>query len=156
MPSRLVSEWRTNHGTNDETIASIGGGGQGLTRKVQARDGSGLVAVLKTLKQARDPDRRGRMHREAEALRTLSHSGIPGLLDSNTAAFKDKTPLYMVIDFVDGPTLGKLVEQGLFSLEDAVGLTFASRRYRCLLPRTLVRPPRHQARQHHHARRLEE
>jgi len=114
MPDPWTTRW--------EVIESIGGGGQGLTKRVRSKQ-DGSVAVLKVLKQQRDPDRRGRMHREAEALRTLSHPGIPKLLDSNTAEFGGTTPLYMVIDLIDGPTLEKQVEQGRFTLEEAIALT---------------------------------
>jgi hypothetical protein len=108
--------------TRWEVVESIGGGGQGVTKKVRSRH-DGAVAVLKVLKQQRDADRRGRMHRESEALRTLSHPGIPKLLDSNTSEFAGTTPLYMVIDLIDGPTLEKQVEHGVFTMPEAIALT---------------------------------
>ena len=102
---------------------NLGSGGQGKTSLVRSRL-DGTVAVMKRLKQQQDPERRKRMHREAEALRTLSHPGVPKLIDSNTSEFDGTVPLFIVVDYIEGPTLETFVEEhGRLDLADAVTLT---------------------------------
>src|SRR5436190_22454108 len=87
-----------------EELGRIGKGGNATTTRVRSkRDGS--MGALKLLHQDGDPARRRRMHREAEALRTLQHPGIPKLLDSNTAEFESADHLFMVIELIEGATL---------------------------------------------------
>jgi eukaryotic-like serine/threonine-protein kinase len=104
-----------------ETGVLSEGGGQGKIFFV-ARTGdlSGKDRfALKELKSQKDPERRARMHREVAALQTLDHSGIPRFIDSNAEQFKDlSVPLFLVTDYVDGPTLeqysqGTPVDPGL-------------------------------------------
>jgi eukaryotic-like serine/threonine-protein kinase len=104
-----------------DVVKSLGEGGQGTTSVVHSKlDGS--KAVLKILKKQNDRDRRRRMHREAEALRTLSHPAIPKLRDSNTGEFEGTTPLFMVIEYIEGPTLEEQVKRDRYSIDSTVAL----------------------------------
>lgn len=105
-----------------EILGALGEGGQGKAHRVRSR-ADGAIAVLKELKQQRDTERRARMHREAETLRTLSHPGIPKLIDSNTIAFESAVPLFMVVEFIPGPTLAEEVAQKAYTLADAIDLS---------------------------------
>lgn len=89
----------------------IGGGGQGNTYHATRRT-DGHRGVLKTLKNQTDPERRARMHREATALETCAHPGIPRLLDSNTDRYTEpEVLLFIVLEHVEGATLGQVVEE---------------------------------------------
>ncbi|AJY24960.1 kinase domain protein [Burkholderia ambifaria AMMD] len=65
------------------------GGGQGEAWPV-ARTGD--VAFLKVLKSQNDPERRARMYREAVALSTYKHPGIPFLIWTRLAAARRGCP----------------------------------------------------------------
>ena len=87
-------------------------GGQGKVTFVEREPARGNDErfVLKVLKSQKDPDRRGRMHREVAALQSLEHAGIPRYVDSNASQFKDlDVPLFLVSEFIPGPTLEKYV-----------------------------------------------
>ncbi|NEP08561.1 MAG: hypothetical protein F6K25_06090 [Okeania sp. SIO2G4] len=70
---------------NWEIIKRIGSGGQGQTFSVKRRKDvfPSNQYVLKKLNNQKDNERRGRMYREVAALKTLNHSGIPKIFDSN-------------------------------------------------------------------------
>lgn len=108
-----------------EIVKSIGGGGQGDTSIVKAKDStfSPQSFVLKTLKNQKDPERRRRMHREVAALSTLDYPGIPRLIESNSAQFDSDVPLYMVSEFIEGKTLYQILESSSsMEFADAVNL----------------------------------
>lgn len=60
------------------------------------------------------------MHREAAALETLDVPGVPKLLDNNTAEWRGDTPLFVVMEFVDGPTLDAKIREGAMTLDAAL------------------------------------
>ena len=98
-------------------------GGQGYTYRAVCKVGS-VAGVLKELRNNRSPTSRARMHREAanlQVLNTVHGAVVPKLLDHNTALHIDgKTKLYLVTEFIDGPTLQDFVSNhGPQSLEDA-------------------------------------
>jgi serine/threonine-protein kinase len=101
------------------------GGGQADVKIVVPRGkAEGQQHFLKILRQQNDPSRRSRMFREISAYRTLEHSGIPKLFDSNADAYDDLTyKLYLVTEYVPGPTLQLMVaRQGRLSARSAVDL----------------------------------
>jgi len=59
------------------------------------------------------------MHREVTALQTLDHPGIPKLLDSNSSEFDSESVLYLIMEYIEGPTLAEVVGNGTLSLTDA-------------------------------------
>lgn len=97
-------------------------GGQGATKVVRSKTDD-RVGVLKVLHKDKDPDRRRRMHREAEALRTLSHAGVARLYDSNTMNFEGTTRLFIVTEYIPGSTVAAAVLRKRFSLDEAVVIT---------------------------------
>lgn len=114
---------------NWKEVRPLGGGGQGTTKVVVHKSESPSVEkVLKILNRQNDPERRRRMHREAVALRTLSHKGIPKHFEDNTAHFDDEAyKLYLICEFVAGIDLEKRIRPDETSrtpllLQDAVAL----------------------------------
>ena len=110
-------------GVWDEVGCLSEGGGQGkvvLVERTAAR-GNGERFVLKVLKSQNDPDRRGRMHREVAALEILEHARIPKCVESNAVQFKDlAVPLFLVTEFIPGPTLEKYVKGKPVDPESAI------------------------------------
>ncbi len=108
---------------NWEKGENIGSGGQGKTCLVKPRNDLYPPGqyVIKFLNKPNDKERRARMHREVTALSTLSHSGIPKVIDSNTICYEDsKTKLYFVSEFIQGKTLDKAIKKNTMNLVDAV------------------------------------
>lgn len=92
----------------------LGKGGQGITYKAVSKVDPSKTGVLKTLKNGKDERSRGRMHREVAALAVLSNltKFVPGVLDHNTESFKEpNTELYLVMEYIDGPTLNEFVDE---------------------------------------------
>jgi serine/threonine protein kinase len=93
----------------------LGTGGQGLTHLATRKSDPSAQAVLKTLKNNKDAQARGRMHREVASLEVLSSAGgsVPRVFDHNTEHYKDpSTELFVAMEYVPGPTLRELVERG--------------------------------------------
>lgn len=96
------AEWR-----NPE---SIGGGGQGTTRKATHFE-TGQLACIKTLNKQKEEERRSRFFREATAYDTCQHRGVPKLIQSNALHHAViAMNLYIATEFVPGPTLSKHIE----------------------------------------------
>ena len=108
-----------------EVVKQLGRGGQGTTWLVKHRFGQQPMSVLKLLVQQDDPERRARMRREASALQTLSHEGIPKYIECNTDQFKSDARLFLVLEYVDGPTLEKRIKARSMTLAEAVAMTQA-------------------------------
>ena len=83
-------------------------GGQGTVRKVKSHDGR-TSGGLKELHLAAlgQTERRFRFQQEANSLLALEgDAGTPRLLDTNSELWGDKdVPLYLVMEWVEGPTL---------------------------------------------------
>jgi len=96
---------------------------QSLVRIVRSR-GDNKLAVLKTLKDFRNTDRRYRLTKEVLALEKLrDNKGIPAVLDHNAAEVADKNiPLFLVIEHVNGVTLANRFDEPL-GLEESLALT---------------------------------
>lgn len=95
-------------------------GGQGIVRKVFSRDGrtNGGLKCLHSAALAQT-ERRFRFQQEANSLLALEGDlGTPKLLDTNSDQWNRKgTPLYLVLEWVPGPTL---TQAGRQSLTDAL------------------------------------
>ncbi len=70
--------WTDNWNVEHE----IEGGAQAAVKKVKHKK-TGLVAFLKILNRQTNTERRSRFFREAGAYATVSHAGIPSLIESN-------------------------------------------------------------------------
>ena len=106
-------------------IRQLGRGGHGVTFLVESVSKPSNTYVLKELKEnhTRDPERRERMHREAQALQRLNHPRLPKIIESNTDAFAEvEVPLFFVMDHIDGQTLEERVARSPLQPEEAINL----------------------------------
>jgi serine/threonine protein kinase len=84
-------------------------GGQGTVVQVRHRC-SGRIGALKTLhsQHLNSRERRYRMQQEVFLLNLLDAKGVPRVLSDNVEAWESTgTPLYAVVEWVDGPTLDR-------------------------------------------------
>jgi serine/threonine protein kinase len=82
-------------------------GGQGTVVQVRHRE-NGRLGALKTLHSEHlySRERRYRMQQEIALLNLLDANGVPRVLSHNMEAWESTgTPLYAVVEWVDGPTL---------------------------------------------------
>ena len=79
-----------------------------------AREPSGRRVAIKVLLQAGSALREERFRREAQALAALHHPGIVRLLRADL----DHTPPCLVMEFVEGESLDRLLESGSLSLDE--------------------------------------
>ncbi len=121
--AQRIKPWMDNWVAVDGLSASGGQGKVVLVERAVAR-GNGERFVLKVLIKQKDQDRRGRMHREVAALQILEHVGIPKCVDSNAVQFKDlDVPLFLVTEFIPGPTLESYVTGKPVDPETAIACT---------------------------------
>jgi serine/threonine protein kinase len=112
-------------------INPLSGGGQGDTILVKSLSNEATRAVLKLLKphKTQDTKSRGRMAQEVMNLKILRNAGgqVPQVLDGNTDKFEvQNIPLYFVMEFVEGDTLAKSVQDnGGLSVDKAVGVALS-------------------------------
>ena len=102
-----------------EILSPLGKGGMGEVWR--ARDTKlGREVAIKTLPEefARDAERLARFEREAKLLASLNHPNIAaiyGLEESDGTRF-------LVLELVEGPTLGDRIKQGAVSVEESLNL----------------------------------
>jgi serine/threonine protein kinase len=105
----------------------LGKGGQGLTHLVTSKKDSTVQAAVKILKNNKDSQARGRMHREVASLEVLSSAGgsVPRVLDHNTQFYgDDSVELFVVMEYVPGSTLREVVDaRGRIPLDEAQKIT---------------------------------
>lgn len=107
-------------------IDKVGKGGQGITYLVESNENNNSDKyILKILKDNKDQERRKRMYEEVINLKTLEHTGIPKIVDSNIEEFETETQLYLVYEYIPGRTLDKLITENIqkVSLEQAIQTT---------------------------------
>jgi len=108
------------------TIKSdIGRGGQGTTYLVESVTDARL-AVMKVLRNQKNPQARRRMFQEVSNLKVLESAGckVPVVLDSNVQQFEaNDLPLYFVMQHVSGKNLAATVdEQKSLGLPQSISL----------------------------------
>ena len=114
------AHWRDNW----VVVRKLRGGGQGnawrVRRKLEDRDG-----FLKAIKAKRDPERRARFSREANAYGTVTARGIPRLVESNAHRWEEVgVEPYIVTEFIEGPTLRQWREnRERVELDEAIDAT---------------------------------
>jgi len=98
-----------------------GKGGQGVVQAVECLF-TGKRGALKTLhpEQAKKSERRARMRKEAIGLRKTSGPGIPRVLDANTQTAGESDELYIVMEWIDGQTLDRVVNGKPLSVDRAL------------------------------------
>lgn len=102
-------------------ITQCGSGGQGTTHLCRRIDETDGQYVIKLLSRQNVPERRARMVREVAALKTLNHANIQRYVDSNVDAFKDiDCKLYIVTEYIPGPTLEEYIKNNKISTENAI------------------------------------
>ena len=91
-----------------EILEELGKGGMGVVYKARQRD-SGRIVALKVIRKERlnNPDMLSRFRREAQASARLAHPAIVGVFEADD---EDGVP-YLVMEYVAGITLQKLVEE---------------------------------------------
>ncbi len=88
-------------------------GGQREVRKVH-HVAEGHDGALKQLhgEEAVKQEPRYRFLTEVSGLRAMNGNGVPTVLDANEEGWRDKAAdLYLVMEFIEGPTLGELVRR---------------------------------------------
>jgi serine/threonine protein kinase len=100
-------------------IEKLGEGGMGVVYKVRDQHLDRFVA-LKVLQPAvvADPERRRRFVLEAKAASALNHPNIIHIYDFG----ESDGVAYLAMEYVDGPTFSKLIEQKTLNLERALRL----------------------------------
>lgn len=99
-------------------------GGQGIVVRVKSKNDR-TSGALKRLHQeaAIKSERRFRFFREVTALRKISF-GVPLVLASNVEQWEDPTaPLFAVLEWIEGPTLGERVRGQTVDLDAAIDCT---------------------------------
>ena len=107
--------------------AATQAGGQGTVTKVRQRADNTLGA-LKELHSAhlKNRERRQRMRREVEALQRVAGEGVTAVLDSNIEqADNPHVRLYVVAEWIEGPTLERYVGNKPRTVEEAIDITRA-------------------------------
>jgi serine/threonine protein kinase len=96
-------------------------GGQGSVVLVRSRT-NGRLGALKTMhdRHLRDTERRYRMQQEVYALRVI-RVGVPQVMESNIEQWQDlEVRLYVVMEWIDGPTLSEYVSKMRMLVEEGV------------------------------------
>jgi serine/threonine protein kinase len=119
MPTRWQDRWEADEKT------PILRGGHGVVRRVVARD-DGRAGALKVLNDDAEErkERRFRLREEVNALRALT-SGVPKLYDTNAAELDGAEQLFLVMEWIPGPTLGQRIGDASLSLDEALECTRA-------------------------------
>jgi serine/threonine protein kinase len=95
-------------------------GGQGAIQHVVALEGrrEGALKVLHDDGQSRR-ERRFRLKEEVNALSALTF-GVPKLLDSNASEAADEDPLFLVMEWIPGPSLAQKLSARPMAFDDAL------------------------------------
>ncbi|HSD38664.1 MAG TPA: protein kinase [Rhodocyclaceae bacterium] len=110
---------------------ALPGGAQGNAYIVRKRvaaacDANAKRFFLKELKSNKDIERRARMFREAAALSTYAHPGIPCLVESNASHHADSTgkfKLYVVTELIEGSNLQEsITKNGPLNFQESMAL----------------------------------
>lgn len=102
-----------------ELLARIGAGGMGVVHSARRRDLDDIVAIKSVLPERLGPRNRARFMREARALARIRHPNVVQVFDLGELA--DGCP-YMVMEFVEGPTLARVLQRSRPSVAYSVAL----------------------------------
>ncbi len=106
-----------------EIVEALPGGGQGEAFRARRKE-DGREGFLKVLKAKTVRERRSRFFRDATAYESFAVEGIPDLVESNAHRHADPDfELFIVTEFVSGPTLTRWRTDQAASLGEAVAAT---------------------------------
>ena len=114
-----MEAWRDSW---EPSAAGSTSGGQGVVTKVEHRT-NGTLGALKEIhpEHLGSTERRFRMQQEANALLALDAHGVPQVLETNANQWNDKSQsLYIIMEWVEGPTLSQRVGDRPLPLDDAL------------------------------------
>jgi predicted Ser/Thr protein kinase len=97
-PERLGEYWLTGR---------LGSGGMGVVYLATDRDDNEVAIKLVHATLVNDPEFRGRFRSEVERARQVPSFCTAEVLDADL----DHNPPYLVVEYVDGPSLGEVVEE---------------------------------------------
>ena len=100
-------------------------GGQGTVVRVRCKS-DGMFGALKQLHSyhLRNKERRYRMQQEVNLLRLLGGIGTPIVIEANTEHWEEVgLPLYVVMDWIEGPTITEYIRNHAFSIGEAILVT---------------------------------
>ena len=108
-----------------EETAPTRRGGQGEVRQVHHAADRRLGALKRLhTDAAKRKERRYRMMTEVSGLRLMNGNGVPNVLDANEAEWVEGTSeMFLVMEFIDGPTMHELVQRHPPSLDEALAST---------------------------------
>src|SRR5215470_8266748 len=115
--------WLNNWEVVSEMIGAAGGQGRPFRVRRRGTDDPEGRYVLKILKDQQDPDRRRRMYTEVAALQVVAGDGVCKHVESNADLWESNAALYVVTEYVPGPTLFQAVSAKPPSLSEAVTVT---------------------------------
>jgi len=100
-----------------EILASLGAGGMGeVYRARDTRLGRDVAIKALPAEFSQDPERLARFEREAKLLATLSHPNIASIYGLEEVA----GARYLVLEFVEGETLGARLVRGALPIDEAI------------------------------------
>lgn len=120
-----MAKFKTTWDARWEKGERLGEGGTGTVFRARRLGDEEFKFAIKLLNKNGDSERRQRLTREAAALGKLSHPLIPRLIETNASSAPDDEALYIVMTYVDGPTLEQAVAAKRLQLQEAVEMTSA-------------------------------
>jgi len=105
-------------------VSDLSSGGQGTTYRVASKE-DGSHGVLKILHDPENEKCRVRMYQETSALRALKNRRIARLVDTNAEEFGKGAELYLVTEYIGGPTLREAVAEPLPPTDESFELVLA-------------------------------
>lgn len=102
-------------------------GGQGEVLAVVRRT-DGAKGALKCIHRdhLKIRERRARVFQEVTALRALDGQGCPRVLETNAENWDvEGVELYLIMEWVEGPTLSRYIDRGQLSFDNAISITRA-------------------------------
>jgi serine/threonine protein kinase/tetratricopeptide (TPR) repeat protein len=115
-----VSDWLPGQVLLDKyrILERIGAGGMGVVHSARRLSLGDIVAIKSVLPERSTPSNRQRFLREARALARIRHPNVVRVFDFGET--EDRP--FMVMEYLDGPTLGRVLNNGLPPLERALEL----------------------------------